>query len=387
MIRTLKSSLFSVALLISMHEVAAQQTDVHIGAYLFKSIKDMEAGPVQNQGQTGTCWAFSGISFFQAELIRKNKAPVDLSEMFVVRELFPLKAVNYTRMHGKANFGEGGEFTDDLLCLREFGMVPISVYDGNRHGSYHYTKMMEGLDSCVKTTAASETKIDPAAYQAKVNSLLDKYMTAPPQQFDYDGKSYTPKSFASAIGLNPDDYVMITSFSHHPFYKPFILEVPDNWNWQQFYNVPLEDLTVITENALKQGYTVAWSADVSEKGFDYPDGLALVPEQPIEPLSENQLHLLFQQTVNEKTITQEMRQQAFDDYETQDDHGMHIVGLYTDQSGKPFFKVKNSWGTAHSAAAGYFYASKPYFEYKTTSIMVNKKALPRDIAKKLRIKI
>ena len=380
---TIRFSLFLTGILFSI-QVIAQQSGVTIGGYHFRTIIDMKSGPIEDQGKSGTCWSFSGLSFFQAEALRMNKNnQVNLSKMFVVREMYPPKAENFIRMHGKANFGEGGEFSDDLHCLRDYGLVPQSAYDGNKQDVYDYGKMLFRLDSLVKKVASSEDRIDASDYQPKFNSLLDRYMGTPPQSFDYDGKPYTSVTFAASLGLKADDYVVITSFSHHPFYKQFVLEVPDNWNWQPYYNVPLDDLTAIAENALKKGYTVAWGADVSEAGFNFPVGLAVVPESPLDKMSKAEQQAFFQQPIRERTITQEMRQQAFDDYETQDDHGMHIVGLVQDQSGKNFFKVKNSWGTTNNGAGGYFYASEPYFSYKTTNIMVNKKAIPREIAKKL----
>jgi bleomycin hydrolase len=381
-----KFTLLFTAVLLTLH-VAAQQNEVTVGGYHFKTIKDMDAGPVEDQGRTGTCWSFSGLSFFQAEALRLNKNKnVNISEMFVVRNMYPLKAENFIRMHGKTNFGDGGEFTDDLRCLRDFGMVPQSVYDGNRHGSYEYGKMLHSLDSLVKKVAKSQS-IDPRDYQAKINALLDQYMGALPQTFDYDGISYTPAGFAASLGVKADDYVVITSFTHHPFYQPFVLEVPDNWNWQPFYNVPLDDLTAIAENALRKGYTVAWAAGVGEAGFNFGAGLAVVPDSLPAKLTAARYSGLFKQPFKEKTITPEFRQKAFDNYETQDDHAMHIVGLVQDQSGKYFFKVKNSWGTNQNLEKGYFYVSEPYFAYKTTNIMVNKKAIPKDIAKKLGIKL
>jgi bleomycin hydrolase len=384
----LNKTLAIIFLTISTASVFAQQKEVIIGGYHFKTVKDMEAGPVEDQGNTGTCWSFSGLSFFQAEALRLNKNnKVNISEMFVVRNMFPLKAENFIRMHGKINFGDGGEFTDDLRCLRDFGMAPQSVYDGNKRGAYDDSKMLHRLDSLVKTISASDKTIVPDDYKFKLNGYLDYYIGEVPQTFAYDGKSYTPKSFAASLGIKADDYVVLTSFSHHPFYKSFILEVPDNWNWQPFYNVPLDDLTAIAENALTNGYTVGWAADVSEPGFNFPASLAVVPDSPLDKMTKEQENQFFEQPIKEQTITQELRQQAFDNYETQDDHGMHIVGLEKDQFGKYFFKVKNSWGTDHNQAAGYFYASEAYFQYKTTNIMVNKKAIPKDIARKLGIKL
>ncbi|SFN79046.1 bleomycin hydrolase [Chitinophaga sp. YR627] len=361
----------------------AQTTNKEGSNYKFTVVKNLDAGDVENQGNTGTCWSFSGLSFFQAEALRNGKGKdVNLSEMFVVRRMYPLKAANYVRMHGKANFGEGGGFPDDLLCLRQYGLVPQSVYDGNRVKTYNHAEMTALLEGVVKKIGATETTINPNWNKA-VDGVLNAYIGDAPEKFEYNGKSYTSKTFAKDMGLDADDYVMITSFTHHPYYEQFVLEVPDNWNWDKMYNVTLNDLTTIAENAIQNGYTIAWAADVSEKGFNFAQGLAIVPD--VAALTPDQLQKAFTEPVKELTITPEVRQQAFDNYETQDDHGMHIVGMAKDQNGKVFFRVKNSWGTANPGN-GYFYASEPYFAYKTTSIMVNKKAIPADIAKKLGIK-
>lgn len=361
----------------------AQTTNKEGSNYKFSVVKNLDAGDVENQGNTGTCWSFSGLSFFQAEALRNGKGKdVNLSEMFVVRRMYPLKAANYVRMHGKANFGEGGGFPDDLLCLRQYGLVPQSVYDGNRVKTYNHAEMTALLEGVVKKIGATETTINPNWNKA-VDGVLNAYIGDAPEKFEYNGKSYTSKTFAKDLGLDADDYVMITSFTHHPYYEQFVLEVPDNWNWDKMYNVTLNDLTTIAENAIQNGYTIAWAADVSEKGFNFAQGLAIVPD--VAALTPDQLQKAFTEPVKELTITPEVRQQAFDNYETQDDHGMHIVGMAKDQNGKVFFRVKNSWGTSNPGN-GYFYASEPYFAYKTTSIMLNKKAIPADIAKKLGIK-
>ena len=361
----------------------AQTTNKEGSNYKFTVIKNLDAGDVENQGSTGTCWSFSGLSFFQAEALRIGKGKnINLSEMYVVRKMYPLKASNYVRMHGKANFGEGGGFPDDLLCLREYGLVPQSVYDGNRVKTYNHAEMTAILDGMVKKIGATESTINPNWNKA-VDGVLDAYIGDAPEKFEYSGKSYTPKTFAKELGLDADDYVMITSFTHHPYYQQFVLEVPDNWNWDKMYNVPLNELTTIAENAIQNGYTIAWASDVSEKGFNFGQGLAIVPD--VASLTPEQLGKAFTEPVKELTITPEIRQQAFDNYETQDDHGMHIVGMAKDQNGKVFFRVKNSWGTTNPGS-GYFYASEPFFAYKTTSIMLNKKAIPADIAKKLGIK-
>lgn len=352
--------------------------------YKFSVINDANATGIQNQGRTGTCWSFSGLSFFESEVLRKDKdKSVDLSEMFVVRRMYPMKAANYVRMHGKSNFAEGGGFPDDLLCLREFGMVPQSVYDGNRDKVYNHAEMVSVLEGMVKPLGEAK-HLNPSWTKA-IEGTLDAYMGDAPKTFEYNGKQYTPQSFAQYLGIDPNDYVIISSFNHHPFYSKFVLEVPDNWNWEKVYNVPIDEFVKIAEDAVTDGYTLAWAADVSEKGFNYRDGLAIVPEKDFSDMTEAERKDAFINPVKEKKITQEMRQEAFDNYETQDDHGMHITGIVKDQNGDLFFKVKNSWGETNDCG-GYFYASVPYFAYKTTCFMVNKKAIPAAIAKKMGIK-
>ncbi|QEH40160.1 aminopeptidase C [Chitinophaga sp. XS-30] len=378
----MKKLLVGAAMLFSMAAIAqdATLTNKEGSRYQFTVLKNQDAFDVQNQGMTGTCWSFSGLSFFESELLRSGKGKnLNLSEMYVVRKMYPLKAANYVRMHGKANFGEGGGFPDDLLCLKNYGLVPQEAYDGNRGKTYNHAEMAGLLEGMVKQLGNAKT-VNPN-WQKAFDGVLDAYLGAAPEKFTHNGKTYTPQSFAKELGLNADDYVIISSFSHHPFYEQFVLEVPDNWNWEKVYNVPLSEFTGIAEEALLNGYTLAWAADVSERGFSFRDGLAIVPEKDWADYSDEERKNMFVQPLKEKEITQENRQQAFDNFETQDDHGMHITGIVKDQQGNKFFRVKNSWGTANGD--GYFFASMPYFAYKTTCYMVNKKAIPKEIARKM----
>lgn len=357
--------------------------------YRFTTIKNLEATPVQNQNQTSTCWSFSSLSFFESEMIRLGKGKeFNLSEMFVVNKVYSLKASNYIRMHGKTNFAEGGGFPDAIHVLKNYGIVPEEVYTGKKEitAPHNHHLLETTLRNILRPAALDETqKIDYTFMLNTVGATLDAYLGKTPEKFDYKGKSYTPKSYAEATGLNPDDYIFLTSFSHHPFYEGFVLEIPDNWNWQKAYNLPLAEFTEAMRAAIQNGYTIAWGADVSEKGFMRTDGLALVPEKPFNEMTEEERKQVAVKPVKQLTITQELRQKAFDNYETQDDHGMHIIGLVKDQNETPYYVVKNSWGKESNQCDGYFFASESYVLFKTTSVMLHKKALPPALAKKLGI--
>lgn len=368
---------------------AQERTNKKGSEYQFTVVKEIDATAVQNQNQTSTCWSFSSLSFFESELIRMGKGKdFNLSEMFVVRKVYPMKADNYIRMHGKTNFAEGGGFPDVLAVMKQYGMVPEEVYTGKKDVSApHNHKLLETtLKNILIPAAQDETqRIDFSFLHNSINAICDEYLGKVPETFDYKGKNYTPKSYLAATGIQPDDYIILTSFAHHPFYSSFVLEIPDNWNWQTAYNVPLEDLKTIMQQSLQNGYTFAWGADVSEKTFLRADGLALLPEKPFQSMSEEERKSLATKPVTQLVVTQEIRQKAFDNYETQDDHGMHITGMVKDQNGTLYYTVKNSWGTEVNQCGGYFYASESYVLCKTTSIMLHKKAIPAPIAKKLGI--
>lgn len=384
-----KVIVLGLALSLAISMTAQEKVNKKNSEYKFTVVKNLDATSVQNQNQTGTCWSFSSLSFFESELMRMGKGKdFNLSEMYVARMAYPLKADNFVRMHGRANMGEGGGFPDAIHVLRQYGMVPEDMYSGKKDpkAPHNHNILEHTLQEVVKVAADDKNhKIDFEAVHSSVESICDAYLGKAPEKFEYKGKSYTPRTYADAMGINPDDYVFITSFTHHPFYSKFILEVPDNWNWESMYNVPLNELQEIMSSAINNGYTWAWAADVSEKGFLVKDALAIVPEKPIEMMSDDERKSLGVKPQKQLTITQELRQKAFDNYETQDDHGMHAVGMVKDQNGVLYYIIKNSWGSDVNECDGFFYASESYVLYKTTSIMLHKKALPAAIAKKLGI--
>ena len=367
--------------------VSAQDftTNYSDSKYQFTIDKKLDVTPVKNQNKSGTCWSFSTSSFLESEVIRMGKPPVDLSMMWVVRNMYYEKAWNYFRRQGKAQFGEGGEPHDVINCVRKYGIVPKSVYTGensNVDGKPVHAEMDAVLASFMKTIAERPTVTKN--WSVALNGILDAYLGQKVDTFTYEGKKYTPLEYAKSLGINPDDYVELTSFTHHPFYKPFVIEISDNWDNGMVYNVPLDDMQAIADNALKTGYTIEWASDVSEKYFSFKKSIALVP-QGVDTMTDVSLQNALIEPGNEKIISQEMRQEAFDNLNTTDDHGMHIVGLAHDQNNHPYYLVKNSWGTDGNSLKGYFYCSVPYFRYKTTGIMVHKNAIPDAIAAKLGI--
>lgn len=370
--------------------------------YVFEDKIVLPATPVKDQYRSGTCWSFSGLSFLESEMLRLGKPEVDLSEMFIVWYTYSEKAKKHVRLHGNLNFAAGGAFHDVTNMIKKFGIVPESVYDGLKYGEEKHVhgEMDDLLKKSVDAVVENKNRKLSTAWHDAIDAMLDSYLGKIPQTFEYQGKQFTPQSFAADyVGLNMDDYVEITSYTHHPFYSKFILEVPDNWSWDEVYNVPLNEMEEIIDYSLKNGYTVAWAADVSEKGFATSNkGIAVLPETPAVEMSdaeiarwealpekdkEKELYEL-EKPVKEKQVTQEMRQVAFDNFQTTDDHGMHIVGTAKDKQGNTFYKVKNSWGD-YNKFKGYFYASKPYVNFKTMSIMVHKDGIPQNIREKLEL--
>ena len=370
--------------------------------YVFEDNILLPTTSVKNQYRTGTCWSFSALSFLESEMIRMGKPEVDLSEMFIVWHTYSEKAQKHVRVHGNLNFSAGGAFHDVTNMIADFGIVPESVFDGLKYGEEKHVhgEMDRVLKQHIDAVVENKNRKLSTIWLESIESTLDSYLGELPQKFEYEGKNYTPQSFASDfIGLNMDDYVEISSYTHHPFYSKFILEVPDNWSWDEVYNVPVNDLEEIIDYSLNNGFTVAWAADVSEKGFVSSNkGVAVMPAAITEDMSDAEISRWETLTDKEKdkelyelnnpspeiVVTQEMRQLAFNNYSTTDDHGMHIIGTATDQKGKNFYKVKNSWGD-YNKYDGYFYVSKPYVNYKTMCIMVHKDAIPKSIKNKLEL--
>lgn len=367
--------------------------------YSFTDKIDLEVTSVKDQHRSGTCWSFAAISFLEAELLRTGKGEYDLSEMFLVRNCYSKKADKFVRMHGKTNFGAGGLAHDLLMVWKNHGLVPESAYSGmviGEEGHVH-GEMDAVLGGYVERVINNPNRKLTPAWKKGFEGVLDAYLGAYPADFTYKGKEFTPESFAASLELDPDDYVTIGSFTHHPFYEPFILEIPDNWDWNMIDNVKMDEMMEVLDHALEKGYTVCWDADVGEKGFNWPLGLSLIPSEQIEDLSnleqgrwselsereQQALFYDFSKPKKELQITQELRQQWFDNYKTTDDHLMHITGTAVDQDGNKFYKVKNSWGVGSHVYEGYFYCSEAYMKAKTIFLMVHKDAVPGRIAGKL----
>ena len=396
-----KAILLAAAALISVGSFAQKEKkkeEVKPEGYKFTIVKQVPGTPVKDQFRSGTCWSFSGLGFVENELLRMGKGEYDLSEMWLVRNCYAAKAEKYVRLQGNFNFGGGGGSFDIFWVMNNFGFVPEEAYAGLQYGEpKHVHGELDALaKSYVDVIVKNPNKKLSTAWKKGFDGILDAYLGVKPEKFTYKGVEYTPASFAKSLALNPDDYISFTSYTHHPFYSKFILEIPDNWLWEESYNIPMDEMEQIIDNAINTGYTVNWGADVSEKGFQYNKGVAVIPQTDVAVLSNSEkakwteltakeresMFYNLEKPVVEQTIIQEMRQVAFDNYQTTDDHGMVIEGIAKDQLGNKFYLVKNSW-SADGIYKGYFYASRPFVQYKTMNIMVHKNAIPLEIQKKL----
>lgn len=368
-------------------------------AYQFTTIKELPVTSVKNQNRTSTCWSFSTISFLESEIIRKGKGSLDLSEMYIVSNSYFDKTDKYIRTGGKINMAPGSSFGDALYIWKNYGIVPEQIMDGLEYGeeTHVHNELDAVLAGYVKALERNPNGKLSTAWKKGIKGILDSYLGIIPEKFTYQGKEYTPRSFAASLDINPDDYISLTSYTHHPFYTSFALEIPDNWRWDSSFNIPVDELVRVVKNSIDKGYTVLWASDVSEKGFTRK-GVAIVPETDTKNmsgsdqekwlgLSKNEIDAKIyslESVVKEKNITQEIRQTGYDNLQTTDDHGMHIFGVAKENNGETFFMVKNSWGETGDYK-GTWYVSEPFLMYKTMNIVVHKSAIPSDILKKLNL--
>lgn len=368
--------------------------------YQFKEVVKVPVTSVKNQASSGTCWCFATTSFMEAELLRMGKGTYDLSEMYIVRQKYMNQLQDNFIRAGRGNIGQGSLSHTFMNAYRQVGIVPEEVYCGINYQSDRHNH--EELASYLHALAETSVKLKKRSpeYDSLVENLFDTYLGKLPETFIYQGKEYTPKSFTESLGLNMDDYVELTSFTHHPYYQQFEVEVPDNWEHQLMYNLPLDELMEVTDHALKNGYTVCWDGDVSEKGFSFKNGVAINPEvihvddyattdrarfEKMDEKERLQEVYKFERPFPEVNVTPEVRQEGFEKFVTTDDHLMHLTGIVTDQQGTKYYVTKNSWGTERNAFGGYLNMSESFVRAKTIYITVHKDALPKAIRKKLGI--
>lgn len=374
----------------------AQEKDT-VG-FVFTTVKENPITSVKNQNRSSTCWSFSSLGFLESELLRQGKGEYDLAEMFVVHHTMTDRAERYVRLHGDNSFSPGGSFYDVIYCMKNYGLVPQEAMQGIMYGDSLpvHSELDNVAAAYVDAIAKGKLKKLSPVWKSGLSAIYDTYLGACPEKFTYKGKEYTPKTFAQSLGLNAEDYVSLTSFTHHPFYTEFAIEIQDNWRNGNSWNLPLNELMAVIDNAVDKGYTVAWGSDVSELGFTR-DGVAVLPDMERTDLTGSDMARWTGLTADdkrkeatskpgpEKEVDQEMRQIGFDNWETTDDHGMQIYGIAKDRNGKEYYMVKNSWGT-NNKYKGIWYVSKAFVAYKTINILVHKDAVPKDIAKKIGLK-
>lgn len=370
----------------------------------FTVVKENPITSIKNQNRAGTCWCYSSLAFIESELLRMGKGEYDFSEMFIVHNTYLDRADKAVRTHGDVSFSQGGSFYDVIYGMEQFGLVPEAemrpgvMYGETLSNHNELTAVSDAVVAAIAKGKHRSLQVGPDGqplWKKAIAAIHDIYLGVRPEKFTYNGKEYTPKSFYESTGLKASDYVSLTSYTHHPFYSSFVLEIQDNWRWAQSYNLPIDELLEVFDNAIDKGYTIAWGSDVSEAGFTR-NGTAVVPDDAKSgdlqgsdmarwlKLSEEEKKVTPKPSA-EKWCTQEERQIAYDNWETTDDHGMQIYGKAKDQNGVEYYMVKNSWGES-GKYKGIWYASKAFVRYKTMNIVVHKDALPKHIAKKLGLK-
>lgn len=375
----------------------AQEPGTYSKDSAFVVVKANPITSIKDQNQSGTCWAYSSLAFFEAELLRMGKGQHDLCESFLVYHTYMDRADKAVRTHGDVSFSQGGSFYDAVYCLKNYGICPQEAMPapGSLYGDslFNFNQLDAVASAYVKAIAQGKHKKLSLSWKKDLCNIYANYFGELPKNFKVDGKEYTPHSYVESLGLNMDDYISLTSYTHYPFYTKFIIEVQDNWRWAESYNLPLDEFMDVMVSAVKNGYTFAWGSDVSEKGFDARKGVATVPAGAKEndktgsdaarwTGSNDRNNATIAGGEGELTITQEMRQIGYDNWTTTDDHGMVIYGIAKDAKGKEYFMVKNSWGD-YGPYNGMFYASMPFVAYKTMNILIHKDALPKKIARKL----
>ena len=400
-----KFLLMAVAAVCALPTMAQDTKKVPADSLVFTTVLENPVTSIKNQNNSGTCWSYSALAFLESEVLKKDpsKKDIDLCESFLVSKTYTDRADRNVRTHGDASFSQGGSFYDAIFCMERYGLIPegIMPYPITPYGDslFNFTNFFPPMEAYIKAISGSNAKKLNPMWKKDVQGMIDNYFGECPKEFEYKGKKYTPQSFVKDyLKLDPNDYVSLTSYTHHPFYTQFVLEIQDNWRWATSYNLPLDEFMRVMDEGVKNGYTFAWGADVSEDGFSRRTGknkcVATVPDtKATAGVGSDQSRWTGEKAgakiaqadaAGEKVITQEMRQEGYDNWTTTDDHGMQIYGIAKDQNGKEYFMMKNSWGE-YGPYKGFWYVSKPYVAYKTMNIVINKNAIPKDIRKKLGI--
>ena len=369
---------------------------------VFTIIKQIPITSVKDQNRSGTCWDYSTISFFEAEILKATGKTYDLCESFVANKTYMDRAIQVVRYHGDCQFSQGGSAEDVLATMKTWGICPEDAmpFPGSLYGDSlnNFNEFFSLLEPYVAAIAKSSAKKISNQWKPGLQGILDAYLGKCPDEFEYEGKKYTPKSFCASLGINLDDYVSITSYTHHPFYTGFAVEVQDNWRFPLSYNLPMDEMMQVIDNAVEKGYTIAWGGDVSEDGFTRQGLAYAIDGKATQSLRGSDMAKWLKLPAAEKrnvidslgvnvpevVPTQEMRQERFDNWELTDDHGMLIYGVAKDQNGKEYYMVKNSWGET-GEYKGTWYMTKAFIAANTMDFLINKNAIPKDIRKKLGI--